>query len=171
MATQYPGWLAGQRITAARISASLPQFVYCETNLDRTTSTLSADPVLQFPLEANAVYVVEFCLFLGATATAQRPRTRWSAPTASDGLRGVFGPGSTATSDNNITARSGCHGMATIVEYGIRGANTNLQHITEAGTVFTTDAGTLALEWAQTTTSATFTRRGMASWGRCTRVG
>lgn len=172
MASQYPPWYAGEKITAAKISASLPQFVYATTNLDRvSTTTYANDPVLQFSLEANAIYIVEFCLFMGATATAQRPKVRWSAPAASDGLRGVTGPGSTATSDNNITARVGCHQLATDVEYGIRGSNTNLQHIAESGTVFTTSAGTLALQWAQVTSSATFTRRGMGSWGRCTRVG
>ena len=173
MASQYPGWLAGNKITAQRISDSLPQFVYCTTNLDRTSTTaLADDPVLQFPVVANAIYIVEFTLFLSSwVANNGGVKTIWSAPAASDGLKGVHGSGSTATSDNNITMRSGCHGFATVVTYGGRSSTTNLSHVHESGTLFTTNAGTLALQWAQTTSSASFCRRGMGSWGRLTRVG
>lgn len=173
MASQYPGWLAGQRVTAQRISDSLPQFVWCTTNLDRaSTTTYADDPVLQFTLAANAIYIVEFTLFMGSLTAAAGGKTVWRVPASADGLRGVTGPGSSAIAENNITMRTGAHQFSTTtVNYGHRNSLTDLQHIHESGSIFTTTAGTMALQWAQNTSSASATRRGKGSWGRCTRVG
>lgn len=172
MATQYPGWKAGQKITAKRISDSLPQFVSKMTSTDRlNATTLTDDPDLWFDVEAGAIYIVEFKLFMGGDAGVN-PVTQWRVPAGSDGLKGVFGPGSGATDDNNILMRSGSHQFGTDVTYGYRDGHFDyLQGISENGTVYTTQAGQIAIQWgADVSSSTTAVRMGTSSWARCTRV-
>lgn len=168
----YPNYTAGQRLTAANLAAGQFMVVYKSSNTDRaSTTTLANDPDLTFTLAANAVYTVEFYLHYAGALTPGEIRTAWTVPSGTSGNRGVHGPGSSATSDDNISTRSGVHGYATTVEYGVRSSGaTNQQLAIEESLVTTSAAGTCAIQWAQALSSATATRMAAGSWARCLRI-
>lgn len=170
MAT-YPTIAAGQRITAALLQSMLPMTAYKAAATDRaSTTTMADDPDLTFTLEASAVYIVEFHLYLGSGSTGL-PKTQWTVPSGATGLKGVHGSASTATSDDGISMRTGSHGFTTAVTYGYRSTGpTNLNHATEVGTVITSSAGTCAIQWAQSVSNATAVRMGLGSWARAQRI-
>ncbi|MGC5565348.1 hypothetical protein ACPYPG_21270 [Streptomyces sp. FR-108] len=164
-------------VTGAVSGWNVPVYVYKAAATDRTsTTTLTADPDLTFTLAANAVYVVEFHLFVGSGTTGLMT-TDWTTPSGATGLKAITGPASTAVGDSanhnlgdDINGRFGVHGFATTVTYGCRNANTNLLHAIETATVVTTTGGTCAVRWAQAVSNGTATRMGLGSWARATRI-
>ncbi|MDH6224368.1 hypothetical protein [Streptomyces sp. MJP52] len=170
-------WLALGRTATAEAALGRGSYAYKPANQDRaSTTTMLTDPDLTLPLSANAVYVVEFHLFVGGPAGGLMV-TQWSVPAGADGLKGVHGPASsvTETTAGNTTAdgvlmRAGSHGHTTLITYGRRNSNTNLVYAIETGTVMTTSAGACALQWAPSGSSATATRMGRGSWMRATRI-
>jgi hypothetical protein len=167
----------GLTIPGTISARNTPYIVTKAANTDRTsTTTRTADPDLTMSLAANATYIVEFNIFVGGSSFALVV-TEWFVPSGATGLKGAIGPSSSATEttagNNNadgITMRSGSHGFSTTVTYGRRNVNTNLCYAIETGTVTTTSSGTLALAWAQSTSSTTFNRVGQGSWMRVTRI-
>jgi hypothetical protein len=150
-----------------------PVLVYKTSNQDRSnTTTYASDDDLQVSLAANATYVVEAYVSFGASTTGGL-KVIWSAPSGATGNRNVFGPGSSSSqaSADNISMRSGVHGFTTDVVYGgVRNSTSNLSALQEVLNVKTTNAGTLAFQWAQNASSATATRIGGGSYLRVTRV-
>jgi hypothetical protein len=170
--TIYPGWIAGQRLTAADLAAG--QFIIAvkTTNTDRAlTSTPNDDPDLQFDVAANAVYAIEFYLHYAATSTPAF-KTIWNVPVGASGNKGVQGPGSSATASdaNNISMRSGVHGYTTNIVYGTQNSGTAPCFAYEESLLTTSSAGTVALQWSQNTSNATATRLAAGSWARCLRI-
>lgn len=167
----------GLTIPGTVSARNTPYIVTKAVNTDRTsTITRTADPELTMSLVANATYIVEFHIHVGGSSFALVV-TEWLVPSGATGLKGAIGPSSSATEttagNNNadgITMRSGSHGFSTTVTYGRRNVNTNLCYAIETGTVTTTSSGTLALGWAQSTSSTTFNRMGQGSWMRVTRI-
>ncbi|MFI0156237.1 hypothetical protein [Streptomyces lydicus] len=167
----------GLTIPGTISARNTPVIVTKAANTDRvSTTTRTADPDLTMSLAANATYLVEFHMFIGGSSFALVV-TEWFVPSGATGLKGAMGPASSATEvtagNNNadgIAMRSGSHGFSTTVTYGRRNVNTNLCYAIETGTVTTTSAGTLALAWAQNTSSTTFNRMGQGSWMRVTRI-
>ena len=167
----------GLTIPGTISARNTPYIVTKSANTDRTsTTTRTADPDLTMNLVANATYIVEFHIFVGGSSFALVV-TEWLVPSGATGLKGAIGPSSAATEttagNNNadgITMRSGSHGFSTTVTYGRRNVNTNLCYAIETGTVTTTSSGTLALAWAQSTSSTTFNRVGQGSFMRVTRI-
>ncbi|MCX4232799.1 hypothetical protein [Streptomyces ortus] len=163
--------------TGAVSGWNVPAYVYKAASTDRgSTTTLTADPDLTFTLAANAVYIVEFHLFVGSGATGLMT-TDWTVPSGATGFKALTGPASTAAGDggahnlgDDVNGRFGVHGFATTATYGYRNANTNLLHAIETGTVITTTGGTCTLRWAQAVSNATNTRMGLGSWARATRI-
>ncbi|MFF9787207.1 hypothetical protein [Streptomyces nigrescens] len=164
--------------TPGTISArNTPYIVTKGSNTDRTsTTTRTADPDLTMTLAANATYIVEFHMYIGGSTFALVV-TEWLVPSGATGLKGGIGPASSATEgtagNNNadgVAMRAGSHNFGTSLTYGRRNVNTNLCYAIETGTVTTTSAGTLALAWAQSTSSTTFNRMGLGSWMRVTRI-
>lgn len=155
----YPEILAGQKITADLLSSMLPMFVRKGADTNRaSTTTLADDPDLTIELEANSVYRVEFIIHYSATAAAGF-KTAWTTPSGSSGLKGAWGVDTSPTSTSNPTGdgRWGVHGFGTNIDYGTRnGANQVMAW--ETGEIITTNAGTLALQWAQSTSDASNTR-------------
>ncbi|WP_275462057.1 hypothetical protein [Streptomyces noursei] len=172
-------WIAIGRTATAATALGLPRFAYKATATDRaSTTTRAADPDLTMNLDANAVYLAEFHLFIGGPAGGLMV-TSWTVPTGAGGLRGVHGPSSVAapvagdsntTAGDNVPGRWGSHGFTTAITYGRRDVNTNLLYAIETGTLTTTTAGTLALAWAQSAANTTATRLGLGSWMRVTRI-
>jgi hypothetical protein len=136
-----------------------------------STTTFADDPDLTMTLEANATYIVEMFLSLGGIDAA-KIKTAWTVPSGATGNRAVDGPGSTANQSNtdNVSGRYGVHNFTTSVTYGTRNDNTLFFKVTETATVTTTNAGTLALQWAQATSSGTSSVCALGSWMRVTRI-
>ncbi|MEU7435728.1 hypothetical protein AB0B07_33545 [Streptomyces sioyaensis] len=168
---------SGLTLTGSIAAQNTPFLATKTANTDRvSTTTRTADPHLTVSLLANATYIVEFHIFIGGSSFALVV-TEWLVPSGATGLKGAMGPSSSATDTtagninaDGITMRSGSHGFGTTVTYGRRNVNTNLCYAIETGTVTTTSAGTLALGWAQSTSSTTFNRIGLGSWMRVVRV-
>lgn len=168
---------SGLSVTGSVMAQNTPYLVSKPSNTDRTsTTTRTADPHLTVSLLANATYIVEFHLFIGGSTFAL-VMTEWFVPSGATGLKGGIGPASSATEgtagNNNadgVAMRAGSHNFGTALTYGRRNVNTNLCYALETGTVTTTSAGTLALAWAQSTSSTTFNRVGQGSWMRVVRI-
>lgn len=170
----YPDIAAGDDITVDLLQAMIPQHFYKTANTDRTsTTTFADDPDLTCELEANSVYFVEMFLCYAALDAADI-KTEWTVPTGATGVKSCMGPASDAvaeTNANSIEGRWGVHGFGTDVTYGApRNSASNLQYAQENGVVTTTNAGTLALAWAQNTSNGTATRMGSGSYMRVTRL-
>lgn len=157
--SQYPVIPAGSRITAGLLSSMLPVFVRKASDTSRaSTTTVTDDPDLTTTLEANAMYRVTFWIHYSAAA-AGGFKTQWTVPSGASGLRSCWGVGTspTSTTDPQGDGRWGVHGFTTATSYGTRDS-TNQVLAKEEGDIVTTSAGTLALQWAQTASSATATR-------------
>lgn len=174
---QYPTITAGQRITAALLLSMLPLVALKTANTDKAATTVLADdPDLTLQLAANAVYRVEIRILYATPTGASAPlfKTAWTVPSGTSGNRTATGPGSGATdsSADNMLTHSGGHAYATTVTYGGRStSSTNLCIATETAIVTTTAAGTLALQWAQATSSASPVRVAAGSSITAYRIG
>lgn len=85
MAEAYPTPLAGQRLTAALLRSMQPQVARKTADTSRAaTTTATADPHLQFTLEANAVYVMDGWLKYDGPAAADL-NLDWTAPSGTLG--------------------------------------------------------------------------------------
>lgn len=160
----YPVLSAGQRITAALLTSMLPITVIKPGDTTRTsTTTVADDPDLTLALEANATYLVEFFIIMGAE-TDEDFKSDWNVTgsTTPTGFKGVLGPGSTVADSNadNIAMRAGVHGFGTDITYsGTRSATLNNQFcsVREWGYVITTTTANIAYRWAQGTSGTTGT--------------
>lgn len=85
MAEAYPSLAGGQRITAALLRSMLPLTARKTADTSRAaTTTATADPHLQFEVEANAVYTMSGWLKYDGPAAADL-NLDWSAPSGSLG--------------------------------------------------------------------------------------
>ncbi|MFF9271155.1 hypothetical protein EF919_18090 [Streptomyces sp. WAC02707] len=162
----YPVPYAGQRIEATLLASMMPNITWKASNTDRAaTTTFEDDPDLIVSLEAGAVYHVTFYLHHAAVNTA-RFKTIWRVPNGATGTRSVIGPDQGAVLSGTSSGgqgRYGVHNFDTACTYGCRDNNTLLCAGIEEAVVVTADAGTLAVQWAQATSSATFSRLGAGS--------
>ncbi|WP_327073442.1 hypothetical protein OG196_16220 [Kitasatospora purpeofusca] len=166
----YPVWLAGQRITAARLAAMLPA-VAVKTAFQQVASstTLVNDTHLVLPLEAGATYLLDGGIYYDGEYSAGDLRADWSVPSGTAMRWAINGPapgGGAAFASNSSVP--GTHLEAGT--YGLGGVNalTSLHptgHITT-----TTDAGNLQFRWAQRTSHATPTTLYQPSWIRLRRI-
>lgn len=165
-------WWAAGRTAASATPLGTPRFAWKAATLDRTSSTLTDDPDLTMQVDANAVYHVEFHMHFAATDTA-RFRTAWTVPASTSGNRSAVGPDQgqilSGTSSGG-TGRWGVHNFSTACIYGSRNDNTLQCFALEEATIFTTTAGTCALQWAQSTSNATASRLSQGSFMRVTRL-
>ncbi|WP_267244344.1 hypothetical protein [Streptomyces sp. PR69] len=174
----YPDILAGRRITAALLRSMIPMEVYKPSNTDRaSTTTLADDPDLTVELEGNATYRVEFWLHFAAInldggSPAGRFKTNWRVPSGATFLRGALGPdqGQSLSGTAGGQGRWGVHASGTDVTYGSRDSSTNQCIAIEDGIVFTSSAGTLALQWAQQVSYSGATRLGSGSYMKVRRI-
>lgn len=168
----YPNYTAQQRLTASSLRAGQILIAYKTIDTNRaSTTTFADDPDLQLLLDADAVYSIEFFLnFAGLTVGGFK--TAWRIPSGASGLKGIRGPGSSATdgSANNILLRSGVHGTSGSFAYGTRNDASNASFAYETGVLTTSDAGSVAIQWAQVTSNATATRMSVGSWARARRI-
>lgn len=172
-------WIAVGRTASAAAAIGVPVHAYKAGHTDRASTTAFADdPDLHLPLDASAVYRVEFWLQYAAIdlvsgSPAGRFKTQWAAPSGATGVRSAVGPDQgviLSSGSAGGTGRWGVHNFATAATYGDRDSSTNQCLAVETATVFTTNAGTLALQWAQSVSNAAATRLAQGSYMRSTRL-
>lgn len=153
----YPELLAGEILTAAKITARQTSTVWKTVDQSVTSSTtLVNDNILSFAVSANATYSVELVLAVTA-ATAGDIKIDWAVPTSSTGQRACIGAEVASTNGGDTLARlTRSTDWTTDVTYG--GGGVNDYRVTELGLLSTAGtSGTLQLRWAQGTSSGTAT--------------
>jgi hypothetical protein len=171
--TTYPSIGGGDDITADLLASMQQMFAVKSSATTRTsTTTLANDPELTLTLAANSKYFVEFFLYYGAI-NAEKFKTAWAVPSGVTGTRSTLGPGSSAdqSSVDNISMRTGAHLYTTAATYGTRDDNTGPCFAYETSIVITgASSGTLAVQWAQSTSGSTGTALFEGSFLRVTRL-
>lgn len=167
MAT-YPVPAVGQRLTAEFVTSMLPQTARKPADTSRaSTTTRTADPDLTLPVEANATYALEGCLFYSGLTVQMS--ILWSFPAGAAGRVGYAARSTVSTGNVDDVMQTA-------------DLNANFNTNTTAGAfltpmifsgTFTTagTAGTLALTWAQVASSATALNMLLNSWMKLTRIG
>lgn len=165
-------FLAGERITAARLNAELGQrAVKLADKTVNNSSTYSNDVELSIPVDSNSTYLLESFVIYSATTTADF-KVNFSGPTGfacqmtPDSLP-IGTSGSTDVIDRGVaTAASGGVGM------GGRGTGVNNRSVARVGGYLTTSttAGTVAMQVAQLVAEATEAKLWTGSWMKLTKV-
>lgn len=133
-----------------------------------SSTTVQGDNELTMSLAGSSTYFVEFNLMFSALAAGDI-KTQWAVPSGASGTRTCIGPGSTATVRDNISGRFGSHSFSTDVAYGCESASL-FSGAYEYAVVTTTTAGTLTLNWAQASSSATASTMRAGSTMRVTKL-
>jgi hypothetical protein len=171
VAESYPTLLAGQRLTAALLRSMLPQIVRKTSDESRSATTTFADDThLTFAAEANAVYVMDGWIKYFADPTPDI-QMQFTTPTGTLGEWAWLMPGSG-------TGASGTTGYSIRTDtIDVSGSRTgygtsNSNHFTPVSGLFRigTTAGSITLQWAQNTSSATATTLFTDSWLRFQRI-
>jgi hypothetical protein len=183
MPEAYPTPLAGQRLAAALLRSMLPQVARKTADTQRSaTTTTSADPHLQFSVDANAVYIMDGWLKYDGD-TAGDFKLQVTAPSQALGEWMALGAGNNVVGSNatpTLTLNtSGGTGYLIRTEsadlgagrvHGALGAGATLV-VTINGTIRVgPTSGTVSLDWAQGTSSATATTLYTDSWLRLQRI-
>lgn len=152
---------AGSRILASFLNSIAPMnAVRSSTQSVSSSTTLVNDDTLFLALAANATYNVELLLlYSGGTMNSSDMKWGFTLPSGASGAGETshLTPGNVyANQATNLTASGSANACAT------GGAGTAFAAKTTA-TIFTTGAGTLQLQWAQNTSSATATIMGIGS--------
>lgn len=168
--SRYPTLYGGQRLTPALVRQLTADMIWKTANEDRAaTTTLTADSDLTTTLEASAAYLVDFELHY-ATLSLAGFQTDWTVPSGATGGRSSVSAGSAQTSYLDVPGNFGVHAFSTAVSHGDRNSSSNQLWLMERGIVTTTNAGTLAIRWAQDVSNAGNTRVGAGSWLSVKRI-
>lgn len=184
MTAQYPTFLAGQILTATLLTSAQPVVALKNSDTSRSSvTTLAADPELTFPVLANAVYVVDGWIKYTGDPAADITLS-WTVPTGAIGEWSGWGVGNPIISANGspgaLVADTG-----SVRGYMIRPESTDFTGSRGYGALSTTDTlaihltatlrvgssdGVFALNWAQSSSSATATIVYTDSWLRLQRI-
>lgn len=171
----YPQFTAGQRLTAALLTAMQTQEILKVAGEPVTSSTaLQADDELVVPVLANATYEIEFCLRVSGL-TAAGFKTDWDLPAGASGNRLVSGPGAAAATDSDgdvDVMRWTVHASSTVAEYtNPRNSASSHTWIKEwARLAVGGTAGNVTIRWAQLVSTGTATTVQPDSYVRYRRV-
>ncbi|MGP3686538.1 hypothetical protein ACTVZO_17830 [Streptomyces sp. IBSNAI002] len=150
----YPTWSAGQRVTAALLTAMQPITVVKTIDEPVTASTtLQDDNQLILPLEAAATYTVRGALFYDGQFNAGNLKLSWALPAGASIFWSANGPalgGAAAYASQAVTS-----GNISVGTYGTGGSKTTASIVAH---VTTSAAGNMILRWAQDTSHATPTQ-------------
>ncbi|KUN03139.1 hypothetical protein AQI95_24580 [Streptomyces yokosukanensis] len=183
MAEAYPTPLAGQRLTASLLRSMQVQCLRKTSDTSRSaTTTQAADPHLQMDVVAGGVYTVWGWLKYDALAAADIT-IGFSYPTGGLGEWVGAGAGTTVTSATGgggtqqdavstwgYNVRLESTDVTATRTYGGLGVGNTLTIAMNATFRIGSNAGTLALTWAQASSSATATTVYTDSWLNVLRV-
>lgn len=144
---------AGQRITAALLNSIQPLAATRSSTQQVTSSvTLINDDTLFLSLVANATYAVGMLLFYSGNNVPGDLNFKFTVPSGATGTAQIIRVNASGTfvggSSNNFTNATNA---------AAAGAG-NIQALSFSGTLVTSSAGVLQLQWAQNTSSATKTQ-------------
>ena len=163
-------WQAGQSITADGLNQMVPRFAFKAATTSRaSTTTATADPDLTLDLGADDLGDWAIEIFLNATGAAL------GAGDIKVGLSysGTVGDGVWMGQGTDTAAITSLHGFGRSIDdltqsFGVNGGNFSVVSIN--GSISPTTTGTLAVVWAQNTSSATATNLRVGSWMKLTRM-
>jgi hypothetical protein len=166
----WPNLYAAQRATADLLTSMLPLHAAKTSATSRaSTTTITADPDLQLPVEANAEYLIHFYFRISGTAAADMD-IQFTTPfgcTGSYSVTGRLAGSSAADTDPRTSTR-----IAFNVETQFSTPSTAVAQVSHgAGRLITgPNAGTLSIDWAQTVSSATASVLEQDSWLELRRI-
>jgi len=177
--SRYPEIRAGQRITGQMLTGmQFEEVVKQAATIRADDPVASPDPDLQFELEGNATYHVEFFIQY-STSSAAMFKTEWGVPSGASGLRRRIGAPNTkfdGTTANNSSSDGtwtdvviATHGLTGLIRYGDRPGSSQT-YLQESGVVITSAAGTLSFNWAQNAADGFATEVSAFSYARLKRV-
>lgn len=163
--TTYPTWSAGQRVTAAGLTAMEPLIAYKLANEQVTSSTtLQNDDELFLAVEAGGLYILDCWVEFTATSGVDI-KVAWTFPAGSSMNYSALGTGITNYTDYDSSVVAGG------TSRGARGNGATPQGISSRGHLqASSTAGTLQLQWAQNTSNAAATTVLAGSWIRLNRI-
>jgi len=134
-----------------------------------STVTPTDDGVLQVSVDASALYLVEGYLRWSCASSTPGIRVRFTGPTGAVMYRSFFAQppantGTTGTMDTGTQATIGGDDTRQSINGAVGGVIKGL--LTTSAT-----AGTLALQWAQSTSNASGVTMSAGSWLKITRIG
>lgn len=133
----------------------VPRTIRKITDTNRTaTNTSTADPELQFTVEANTIYAVEAMIFYISDAAADF-KSSWIGPGTTNGLRAVIGQALSAANRDDATIRIGAYGMTGDLTFA--GTTSNFNAVWERIHLTSDTAGTVSFRWAQVTSNPALT--------------
>lgn len=160
-------WLAGQQITAEALGRRT-RYAHKPSQTSRTqTVTPTPDPHLTLELEAG-LWEIEAGLYYGSATGPNGIRVTWEVPAGTETvcLRLCMGPSPTSTSGSDTSIRAIGLSPTQAATYGSRSGIDSPAYATEAALLRITTPGTVAIAWAQQTTSDLATRLHAGSWLR-----
>ncbi|AVH57893.1 MULTISPECIES: hypothetical protein [Streptomyces] len=169
--SQYPVIQPGTTVTSGLLMSMLPVEVSKSSATSRaSTITLADDPDLQFQLAANATYFIEFFIRYAAVSPGKFRMDFGTLPAGASGNYAIDALDQVVTGGTGDT-RMGVHNPTTPIVLGDRASGSN-QCLAQASVYITTSStpGTLALRWAQETSSATATVVSAGSYARLKRT-
>lgn len=166
--SQFPAWAAGSKITAGGLT-QMEDFVVIKGAPTSVTSstTLIVDPDLQIPITTSGgTFIFDaFLLYTGAAVgTGDLKLTFVYTGTSSNTLFGVNGITTSSTTSVNM----GGNGFTGTSALGSNGGNFVTCQI--QGSFQISTAGTLEMQWAQNTSSATATQLKTGCWLRLQQI-
>jgi hypothetical protein len=167
-ATQFVPWAAGQKITATELANMQPFFAIKPSLQAVTSSTVLVDDTdLQCVIAVSSGTFV-FDLFLnyfgGTIGSSDLKMTMQYTGTTSSAIWGVHGISTAATNQLGAAATS----LGSTAAIGTSGGTFFTAFI--GGSLVISSAGTLKLQWAQNTSSATATTMRQNSWMRVQQI-
>lgn len=154
------GFVAGQKIRASELNAGQPQFARMSSDVVIISSTTYVDATgLVLSLEANAAYSLDGFL-LYQTATAADIKFILIGPTGAGGVWGIHGLQQAAANSDDDFEGFALPGIGPTNQIGLGGAGTSTDVWGHLKGLITTGAtaGTLQLQFAQVTSTASNTR-------------
>lgn len=186
MAEYYPQPAAGQRVTAALLRSMLPLTARKTADTPRSaTTTATADPHLQFEVEANAVYIMDGWLKYDGPAAADI-NLDWTVPagTLGEWLGWAAGHSPVITfsaagavqtdtqGGRGYPVRTETNDIASARSFGTLGTGITPLTLILNGTIRVgSTGGTYSLDWAQLVSDASPVTVYTDSWLRLQRVG
>lgn len=156
-------WLAGEKLTAAKMNARQPlEVVKATTETLASNTTLQNDDELFLDLAAGRTYEVEAHLGI-AGDVAGDIKVAWSTTGSITLLafRDCLGPALATANISDTTVRTGQSTLGTTVSYGTAAGTGRVR---ESFVVSCTAAGRLQLQWAQNTSNAVVSSVGSGSF-------
>lgn len=160
-------FLTGQRLTADLLNTNLYDYqpvTYQKTSVTtRTnTATLADDPDLSGIPIGVGTWEVEFVILWTQTSTAPRLKTRWAISgggvwSGTGGIRASVGEGAAQTAGPGAVTDMTLQGFTLDTQDAVYGLSTGASFAVVrelSRNVVVTTAGTLSLQWAQSTATA-----------------